>query len=154
MSYTSTKAFLGLGITLGYCTTSGGTYTNFAEILKVSGPKVSARRVKATNAQSTAEEFIGGVLNSGDVDFDANMTDTDYSAIMGDPTASPSTCLVGLTQFFKITLPNKPSGGTSGTIIAFKGFIEEISPEVQVEDKSTHKIKICVTGPVTRTAAV
>jgi hypothetical protein len=133
MAYTGTGAIIGKGTTFGSSATSGGTYTNFAEILKVGFPKPTTKDIEATNMDSLMEEFIQGLPSAGEVDVEQNYNKADLIALYA---------MVGVKKFFKITLPD-------AAVFTFGGFVKEPTGDSGFGDKLVTKFKVKITGAVT-----
>jgi len=143
MSYSVTQAILAVGTTIGYSSTIGGTYTNFSEPTKLALPKQVVAAVKATNMNSPnkTHEKIIGFNDPGVVDVAANYIRADYVWLMSNK---------GVAMFFKITLPD---GTSTGTTIAGPGFVSEVDGDAPAPDeKLMGGYKITYTGAVTVTA--
>ena len=131
----STAASIGYGYTIGYSATSGGTYTNLAEVLDVKPGKKTGAKVEVLS--NTSANFypdkIPGVKSEGD--WDVKLV---YAA--GGRAAIDALFMV--PQYFKFIRPN---GTTTQT---FFGFICEIGDEVPLKEAMTVDIKIAVSQNV------
>lgn len=51
---------------------ASSSYTLIAEILSFSGPNETAKQIEVTSLDSTAKEYIGGLVDGGEVSFEMN----------------------------------------------------------------------------------
>lgn len=145
---TANDVFLASLATIGHSTTSGGTYTPVAHILKFTSPKAETAKIKLTDMDTPDQthEYGAGFTDPGDVELDCNMSDADFVALKELQQS-------GVTVYWK-TIFNNGVGTGEGTTIVVAGFV--VSVVAEANDPAalvTHKLKIAHTGKETITAA-
>jgi hypothetical protein len=119
----------------------GGSPT--AEIEEVTSVKiggVSVNAIEATHLQSTAKEFIAGLIDNGSVDFSANFTNGPVQQVVRRDMNA------GNTKPFEIYIPN----ATPPITIGFSGFFTKLDgPDVNTDNKLEISGSIKVTGDIT-----
>ena len=132
----------GFGASLGYGTTSNGSFTSLANITKISGPKFKADAVDVSSHDSPSgyREKLAGLLEAGVITLDLNYDDL-------AATHQWLTTNLGTAMFFKLTFPTK----TSATTAVAAGFVSEVSPEIPHDNKMTCAVQLTLTGAVTIT---
>jgi predicted secreted protein len=139
MSYVQSAAFAGRGSELLYGSGSPLIYTLLAELKKItfSGRKLDL--VDVTNMQSGIfREWLPTLLDSGDVDMDANF-------IPGDPTQTAINNYFNTATLvpWEVILPN--GLGTMN----FNGYVSADAWDLVVDKEATVTIKIKITGAIT-----
>ena len=132
-----------LGSTLGYGTSSGGTFTAIANITKISGPKTKADAIDVSSMDSPSNyrEKLAGLLDAGTLTLDINFDDLNA----GHQTTLSN---LGVSQYFQLTFP----AHTTASKMVFAGFISETNIDLPDDNKMTDQITITVSGPITFTA--
>ena len=105
----ASAGMIGKGTTLGYATTSGGTYTNVDELISVGKPKVTPDRVEFTHSTSDddTKEFKPGWKEGEATEFTVNYTEAGMTALIA---------IEGLQRYWKLTLPGGSTFVWAGTI--------------------------------------
>jgi hypothetical protein len=135
----SSTAFIGLGTTIGFSTTQGGSYTNLAEVYDLKGPGLSVTDVDITNNNSPSyfKEFIPGLIDAGKVSGKLIFTSGGLSTLFA---------LIGQTSYYwRVTFPE-------GSIFAFYGFLCKLEMDEKTGDKIEADFEIKLTGNVQYTA--
>lgn len=138
----STKAKIGYGISLGYCVSSGGSFTPIAEILDITPPTLTFEETKIQRSDASVpitEKIPGWGENS-----DPEVTATYITA-----TKTALYALAGVPYFFKITWPLTGTQSSAGDTVSFAGFISSFGDETPIKDAMKCKIKFAVSGPAT-----
>lgn len=137
----------GLGITLGYCTTSGGSYTTLAQVKSIDGPSFEVGSWEATGLASSSKEFLPTIFSGGEFSATVNYnpSDTTHQSIY-------TTMVAKTIMYWKVTFPAAIGPGASGETshyFEFAGFISgfAVSGE-EAESFAEAAIKITVTGDV------
>jgi len=139
MAYTGSAAFAGRGSQLLYGSGSPLLYTILAEIKKISFSGRKLDFVDVTNMQSGIfREWLPTLLDSGDVDIDANF-------IPGDPSQTAINNYFNTATLvpWEVILPN--GLGTMN----FNAYVSTDSWDLQVDKEATVTIKLKVTGAIT-----
>lgn len=129
-----TAATKGRGAILSYSDTVGGTYTEVAEVLKVTVPKVKPVDIETTTNSSVDtlgggdfKEHVGGWIEPG----------TLTATIRFDKAVEPALyALVAVSKFFKITYSGGANWIYGGYISGFGDNVEEngqITTEIEVQ---------------------
>jgi hypothetical protein len=137
----ATAAVHSYGSTLGYSATSGGSYTNVAEVVEVDGPSLQVSEVDVTSLASPSahKEFLPGLVDPGDIKLKLNLLTSQFSTVWG--------FAAGRTfKYWKITLSN------GDTAVAY-GFIKELHPSAPDNKQLMADMTIKVSGPITYTPA-
>jgi hypothetical protein len=140
----ATIARIGYGISLSHSTTSGGSYTAFAEILSITPPgvKVDVVNIYRSDNTSAVVERIPGWTEIQDVEMEITYNPAMRTVIEG---------LSGVPAFYKVTYPLVGSQNSVGDVDLIAGFISEIGKETPLKSNMTSKIKISVSGAITYT---
>jgi len=131
--------------TSGYSTVlqdnSSGSYVSVAEVVRITGPKVSRKFIDVSNltSPSEAEEFIAGFISNGMVTMDVNY-------LPGNATQKNIVASIqnGTKWGFKLILSD-----AAATTISWNGFYAEFEPTAPHDNKLSARIAIKVTGLVT-----
>lgn len=120
------------GSTLGYATTSGGSYTSVGEVIDVEHSWNPAKAVKFThlNSDNAANEYKPGLIEPGTMKATVNYNKTDYNALYG---------LRRTLRYWKVTSPD------SGNMYIY-GFITDLSNPHPDDDRVTFTVTIQGSG--------
>lgn len=132
---------LGFGAKIGYSTTLGGTYTNFARVVDVMGPPLTATRVDRTHHDMTDpyRERAAGLGDAGESDFVLEFSQTELNTIFG---------LHRLDRYFRVRFPLL-SGQTTPAAWRCAGFVGDIGTPIPIDDRMTVTCKIVWSGKPT-----
>ncbi len=114
------------------------TFTTVADVSDISGPSISLNAIDVTTHDSTDgwAEFVGGVIDAGEVSFDINF----------DPAETTHQNLRTLltnraVNNFRIVFPTSPV-----TTWQFAGLVTSYEVNAPVDDKLSASITIKITG--------
>lgn len=120
------------------------TFTTIAEVTNISGPSLSMNTVDVTSHDSTDgwREFVGGLLDGGEVTLDINFIPT-------DPTHSYSTGLLNdmvnrTKRNFQLVFPD-----AGNTTWSFTALITAFEPSAPTDDKLSASVTLKITGKPT-----
>jgi len=120
------------------------TFTTIAEVSSISGPGLSLDTIDVTHHSSTAgwREFVGGLLDAGEVSFDINYTPT-------DATHDASTGLIKdmvdrTVRNFQLVFPD-----TGNTTWSFSALVTGFEPSEPIDDKLAASVTLKLTGQPT-----
>ena len=120
------------------------TFTAIAEVSSISGPGLSLDTIDVTHHSSTAgwREFVGGLLDAGEVSFDINYLPT-------DATHDASTGLIKdmtdrTVRNFQLVFPD-----ASNTTWSFSALVTGFEPSEPVDDKLAASVTLKLTGQPT-----
>lgn len=137
----ATSATTGFGVLLQIDIAS--TFTTIAEVTSLSGPSISRDAIDVTSMDSTNgwREFIGGVIDGGEVTAEVNFlpaaaTHQAVTDLLADYTQAPGS--------FKIVWTD--SGTTEW---AFSGIVTDFSPGAEIDGQLTASITIKVSASMT-----
>jgi len=139
------QAYDGYGVTLGKGDgTSSEDFDNFAEIVNVTLPNESVELIDVTHASSPNKyrEFIAGLIDAGEVTFEVNMNQADYSILRAD-------LVDNSVDNYQIVLPDD-NFSTKPTIV-FPAFVTGLEVSLAIEDKVTCSVTLKVSGAVVYT---
>lgn len=133
----ASAGFVGKGVTLGYATTSNGTYTSVAEIISVGKPKINVDRVEFTHSisDSDTKEFKPGWKEGQNTTFRVNYTESGCNAL---------TALEGTQKYWKITMPGSSTFVWLGTVIG-------TDIPVDIKERVVMEVELSCDGPITYT---
>lgn len=134
-----TSAVLGLGTLLQVSNgASPQVFTTIAEVLNISGPSSSVEDIDVTNMDSTAREYISGISDGGNVEFELNWIASAQQKTMRDDVEA------GTARNYKVVFSNSPA-----TIAAFNARVTACSfsaePNSQIRANATLKISGSIT---------
>ncbi len=119
-------------------------FTTVAEIVTITGPSLSLDMIEMTHHESPGswEEFVGGILRSGEVTFDLNY-------IPDDSTQDASTGLIAdleakTLRNFQMIFPN-----TAATQFDFSAFVTGFEPSAPFDDKLGASVTLKISGQPT-----
>ena len=125
----------------------GGTpevFTTIAEVTKISGPKLGLETIEVTNHSSTDgwKEFIGGLLEAGEVTFDINYIPT-------HATHNASTGLIAAIKNrtkgnYQLVFPD-----VGATTWPFTALVTGFEPDEPVDDALSASVTLKITGKPT-----
>ncbi len=137
----------GHGTTLGYCDTSGGTFTDVGQITSIDGGGVSRGTSDVTNIASTAREFItNGFYEAGELSMDLvydPQEDTHEFFTTQLTAATPA------LYYYKITFA--VASGTATYLCG--GYVTACSPAIEFEGALTASVTIQLSGAATFTTS-
>lgn len=136
----ASSAIIGKGTTLGYtATTSATSYTTVSELFDVAGPSEDIDEAEVTHYTSDdgRKEFVGGWIDPGEVEFEANYVKAGMTAL-----AALGTTL----RNWKITLPD-------ASIWVFPGWLKKLGQPIPNQDKITIKGTLRLSGKPNFTAS-
>ena len=127
------------GSSLSWATTSGGSYTEYVEIVDISADEsVGATKVSHLKSQNNFHEYIPSSLaEPGEVTLMLNFTKAQLTTILGHRRT---------LLYWKITL-------SDGSVYAFAGFWTKHGDKIPDDDRITCDFTIKRTGAITYTAA-
>ena len=118
-------------------------FTEIAEIQSFNGPDEQVNMVEVTHLKSAgaAREFLPGLLDSGQLQFDAHL-------LTDDPTHDATTGYV--SKFKARTEANfrlKPFG--MANMFSFAAIVESIGHQFEIEGVQMQSVSLKITGPIT-----
>lgn len=130
----ATSAMLGAGSSIEVNDGAGATYVAFAEVISLSSPSTELPEVDVTHLASTAHEYIPGLRDNSEFDFQQNYTIANLTR---------NKALEGVSKLWKIKY-------TDVGTISFAGFVKKtavdaVTPEAEVSMTTT----VRVTGAIT-----
>ena len=122
-------------------TASGGPFTDVGEVVSIGGPSVDVSVVEVTHlaSPSRAKEFIAGLIDPGEFEFEANFLKADFNTLWGD-------CVAGTSRWFKVIFSD-----TSSFLV--NGFFKTLKPNTAGNDRHMYTASIKITGLPTYTPA-
>jgi hypothetical protein len=142
VTVTYNVAVPGKGVTIGYSTTSGGSYTPVAQLKSVDQPSMEMGTWESTGLSSLAKEFLATILDGGEVSIHAiwNPNATTHAALFTHFTA-------GDILYWSISFPSLVGPGATGAGVAltFVGILtgfENTPSEVESYHEAAWKIKV------------
>lgn len=121
------------GITGTGATLSGATTGAVGEIISVSGPGATATDIDITNFASTAKEFIGGLVDWGEMTIGVIYESTLAQTLDGRVSQT--------SEVWTFTFSNTDT-------FTFTGYIKGLGIENPMDDTVTQEITIKLTGSV------
>ena len=122
--------------------TSGGTatpvqWTKVANVRSYNGFDGSASEIERTNFDSTAKEFILGLVDPGQfmIEVDQDNSDPGQIAVM-------TALVTGLLKNFKLLLPN-------GNTATFTAYVKKFNSQGAVDQAVRRSADLRISGPVT-----
>ncbi len=107
----SSNGYISKGITLSYCSTSTGTYTDLTDLQEIPDLGGEVETIEITTLADAAHRYTKGLISYGDsLDFTFLYEPTQYTTLNG---------LSG-TYYWKVGLPDGTAGAID-TIISFSG---------------------------------
>lgn len=97
-------AILSKGMTLGYKTSEGGSYTTLTDLLEVPALGGSVDKVDVTTLADASKKYIKGLKDYGDLQFKFNYAKEQFKAL---------DALTGSVNF-QVTLPDETTATFSG----------------------------------------
>ncbi len=127
----------GKTVTAGGGTATPTTYTNISNVKTFTGFDGSASELDKTNLQSTAKEFMLGLVDPGHftITFDNDQNDAGQSSLRTAQVA-------GSAQNFKLSLP-------SGNTASFVGYVKTFTTDGGVDKVVGAQSQIRISGAVT-----
>ncbi len=126
--------------------TDGVTYNRIAEVTRIGGPTAKTTIIDVSNLDSPSnrKEFLGGMVDEGQVKLELNFTDAEYLNLRSllvtvTPTPGTAVSVVANAPWFRITL-------STGNVITGQGWIEELDVDTPVDDKISANATIKCTG--------
>ena len=123
-------------------------FATIGRIKSWTGPSASAPQIDVSSVDSDAREYIPGLEDSGEVSFDF-FFDASNAMQTGIRTDMESR----LARNFKLELNDKPTGGTSNTIITFSGIFTKFDIKGGVNAAVEGSAAIKISGKPTWTMA-
>lgn len=144
MSYAPTVSAIGLGISLAYATTSGGSYVALAEILSLKPSEPAVEEVKVARSDNTTAvvEKLPGWQENGDAEFEITYAPAQRALLEG---------YLRTPGYWKIIYPKVGGQTGSGDSEIFPGFLNHLGKETPIKGAMTCKCKIAVSGPIAYT---
>lgn len=135
--------FIGYGIDLQDCATSGGSYQTVGPLVDLDGPDAKAGSTDVSYAQmaNAWKLKIAKLLDGGQVKFTLIWRESLYAHVLG---------LLRTPYFFSIVMPD--TGGSAGTTIKFAGYYSALPIKAHLEDMIVSDVEIEVSGIITITA--
>lgn len=113
-------------------------FTDIAEVTNISGPGMSVDAVETTSHSSGgSREFIGGLLDGGEVSIDINYVPADHATLTTDFLSKD-------VRNYKIQFPSTPA-----TTWSFKALMTNFEPSAPVDGQLTASVTLKVTGTPT-----
>jgi hypothetical protein len=134
----TTKATSTRGIKLQRGDGAGSeTFTTIAEVTNIKGPSEKAPQLDATSFDSTAMEYIAGLVDAGDLTFDVNFvaSDVQQQGLRTDMRA-------GTKRNFKLILADHITTPTTVTFAAIITSAPELAGSVNQVLKGSCSVKI------------
>ncbi len=121
-------------------------YTLIAELTTWSGPNETAKQVDVTSLDSTHKEYIGGLVDGGEVSFDMQFvgSDAQQQGLRADMVARTK-------RDFKLTLNDQIS--STPTIIVFTAVVVSFGMKGSVDNSVMASCALKMTGAPTITYA-
>lgn len=137
----ATQAKLGAGTQLKVG--DGATpevFTLIDEVKDMTGPTITLPEVDVSNMDSTADEYIGGLPNSGAIQFSVNFNPTNsrHTQLMSDSTS-------GTKRNYQVRYPQFSPAKT----FSFAGIVTKFDIKTQVKNAITADCSIRISGAVT-----
>lgn len=149
MTETFTAIQPGLGCTLSYSTTSGGSFTAVAQVEDIDGISPSVGMFDATTLGSAAYEQVPTIFRTGDVPFKVkfNPSDATHTALQGYMAAYT-------LLYWKLTFSSPVGPGAtapeSPVVYTFCGYLTGFNiTGLSVQSGASADVKISVTGVLT-----
>lgn len=119
-------------------------FTTIAEVTNISGPSLSLEPIEITSHSSPGgwKEFIGGLLDAGEVTFDINYEPTE--ATHNATTGLIADMVDRTLRNFQLVFPD-----TGNTTWSFMALVTGFEPSEPVEDKLTASVTLKLTGQPT-----
>jgi hypothetical protein len=132
----------GYGTTIGYATTSGGSYTSLAEVVSIDFPEFSVDDIETTHMLSTNKwkTFQAGLKDGGELGVTIHWDKTVMTTVMGT--------LLAADYFWKVTFNDI----TTGSTMIVPGYIKGVGAETPLDDIVTVALTIKVSGEPTYAA--
>ena len=120
------------------------TFTTIAEVTSISGPGLSLDPIEATSHDSTGgwREFIGGLLEAGEVSFDINYIPT--NATHDASTGLIADMVARTVRNFQLVFPDG-----SSTTWSFAALVTSFEPGEPIDDKLSASVSLKITGQPT-----
>lgn len=141
----------GLGVTIAYSTTSGGTYTPVGQLQSIDGVDFSVGTWDSTGTASVAKEKLATIFDAGDFGFKCifNPSDATHVYILTSMSSIPPTLL-----YWKFTFPSPVGPGASAPETAktyvFPAWITGYNVSgFEPESDAVLAVKLSITGQVT-----
>lgn len=146
----ATRARVGRGTLLGYDLSSPySTYTNCAEMVRLTAPELDNGQVDATHLASddNAMEFLPrGFTDFGEVSMTANYYSDDIETLM-DIATDQTVC------GWQITIPDRKNVSGTDTLATFMGYVMKFNPfgesSPDANEPLRHAMTIKITGKIT-----
>jgi hypothetical protein len=139
----------GLGCTVSYATTSGGSYTSVGQLKSIGGLSVETSMVESSGLGSDAAEQVPSLFKGGDFPFSTwfNPANTTHAALVGY--IKSKTLL-----YWKLTFPNPVGPGAtvpgSAIVYSFAGYCNKASLSgFEIESEVECEFNVAITGDVT-----
>lgn len=120
------------------------TFTTIAEVINISGPGLSMDTIDVTSHSSTEgwREYIGGLLDAGELNFDINFIPTENThklatGLLGDLAAKTK-------RNFQLVFPDG-----SSTTWSFTALVTGFEPAEAIDDKLAASVSLKLTGKPT-----
>lgn len=135
----ASSAVIGYNSGIGESATSGGTYTDLAEVLSIDdGLDVKPVKVSHLKSDNATHEYAPGMIEPGTINLELNFYKTQYASILS---------VLRTVRYWKITT-------SDGSITALKGFYQKLMKKVaDGDDRITATVSMKVSGLPTFTAA-
>jgi hypothetical protein len=126
-------------ITAGTAHATANTYSNIGNARTLTGFDGSASEIDVTNLGSTAKEIRQGLVDFGQITFEADHDESDagQSAFLSAYNSS-------VLKAFKVNLPN-------GNTAAFSGYCKKFSASLGVDQVVKRQLDVRISGAVTWT---
>lgn len=140
VTYTAGSAPGGPATTMGSYTGTTAAYADVEEAsdIKIGGVQVST--VDVTHLQSTAKEYVAGLLDNGSLDFSCNFTNGPVQTLLRTDMYN------GITSPYKMII--NPTGTTPINVM-FSGFVTKADgPSAKVDGKMEMQYTVKITGSI------
>lgn len=110
-------------------------YTDIPQVVNVSGPTASANEIDVTNLQSSAKEYVTGLVDYGQVTFDLvlDRNNAIHSGIKDDLDANT-------VRSYQIETPD-------GVVESFEARVQGLDQNIQTDDAVRASVTLRLTGP-------
>lgn len=149
MTETFNAAIPGLGVTIAYSTTSGGSYTSITQVKSIGGTAFETEMADTTGLSSAAKEKVPTITDYGDLEF----------TVVYDPSNASHVALAAAQAantlyYWKLTFPSPEGPGAtapgSAKTYAWAGYVSSFSTSnYEINEKVEATFKVSITGLVT-----
>lgn len=130
---------VGKAITIGTATATPTAWIKLGEVKTIKPTSATAPDIDVTDLDSTAKEFLTGLMDNGDVSIDVNVLESDVGQAAFLAAFSGST-----SKNYKITSPK-------GIVRTFTGSVKQFPtiPDTAVDGVLTGSVQVKISGSIT-----